>query len=60
MNDNVEDSQVRLQRTIDTNDVQTQITRLEGIVVGGGVLTADQSKELARLRERLSQLKSQG
>ena len=57
MNDKLNESAARLQRTLDAMAVQTQITALQALAGQGRSLTVEQSKELADLKQRLSELK---
>jgi hypothetical protein len=56
---NLKKSTVDLEVTLETLKIENDITALQGIIVSGGKLTAEQSRELADLKTRLSKLKGE-
>ncbi len=56
MNGALNESSARLQKTLDAMAVQARITALQALVGQGRSLAVEQSKELADLKQRLSEL----
>jgi hypothetical protein len=55
----LKESTKNLEDTLEILRIDNRITALQGIVTGGGKLTAEQSAELADLKTRSARLKGQ-